>query len=137
MSDIVDEFPKDFDFTYYKKSTDLEKFDKANFEVRDEERIGAYYFRMLTGQVAAYLVEINSINKSATPLYVNQMNQAILRKFTGKKDLELNLTVAPLELTASIGSLNNADKGIGAAFIFAMCLSFIPASLITFTVKER
>jgi ATP-binding cassette subfamily A (ABC1) protein 3 len=51
--------------------------------------------------------------------------------------LELNLTIHPFELTAQFGSLNDADKGIGAAFIFAMVLSFIPASMITFTVKER
>jgi ATP-binding cassette subfamily A (ABC1) protein 3 len=39
--------------------------------------------------------------------------------------------------TESIKNLEGTADGIIATFIFCIALSFIPASLITFTVKER
>jgi hypothetical protein len=43
MTDIVDYFSKDFDFSY-SKNTDLEDFDEENFKLRSKERKGAYFF---------------------------------------------------------------------------------------------
>jgi ATP-binding cassette subfamily A (ABC1) protein 3 len=39
--------------------------------------------------------------------------------------------------TVAIKNLEGTADGIIATFIFCIALSFIPASLITFTVKER
>lgn len=37
----------------------------------------------------------------------------------------------------SVAKIENTADGIVASFMFAIGLSFIPASQITFTVKER
>ena len=47
------------------------------------------------------------------------------------------MTYEPLKLTHKIRNIEGSADGIVAAFFFSIGLSFIPASLITFIVKER
>lgn len=47
------------------------------------------------------------------------------------------MRVYPFPLTLKTKKENAGVSGIIAAFVFAVGLSFIPASLITFVVKER
>jgi len=43
----------------------------------------------------------------------------------------------PVALPPGVAKIENAIDGVVSSFIFAIGLSFIPASLITFSVKER
>ena len=65
------------------------------------------------------------------------MNQAIMRRMVNSNDLKIGVTVSPLKNTEQVKNLEGTADGIVAAFIFSIALSFIPASLIVFSVKER
>lgn len=52
-------------------------------------------------------------------------------------NLTIDVTVSPFKNTEEIKNLEGTADGILATFIFTIALSFIPASLITFSVKER
>lgn len=85
----------------------------------------------------SYLVEANTISKDVPPIFINQMNQAILRQATNNQNFQITVEVSPLPNTYNFAQLQNSISGIVAAFMFSIGLSFIPASMITFTVKER
>lgn len=92
MKAITDQFPSDyFSFTQF-SSTDKEQWDLENFNKRGEKRRGAFYFESISNTAVSYLMEVASLNRDAVPVYMNQMNQAILRKMTGKSDLTLTVT---------------------------------------------
>ena len=65
------------------------------------------------------------------------MNNAIIRTETGIKDFNIDFTYHPLPLTKKLKSVERNADGIVAAFFFTIGFSFIPASIITFIVKER
>ncbi len=65
------------------------------------------------------------------------MNNAIIRKASGKSDLDIELTFNPFPLPLSVKGFEGTADGVIAAFVFSIALSMIPSSLITFTVKER
>lgn len=65
------------------------------------------------------------------------MNSAIIRYATGKSSLKIDLTFNPFPLPLSVKGFEATSDGIIAAFVFSIALSMIPASLITFTVRER
>ena len=64
------------------------------------------------------------------------MNQAAIRLATSK-DVVLKITNMPLRLTKRAFSLQSSANGIVGSFMFSIALAFIPASLITYIVKER
>ncbi len=84
-----------------------------------------------------YYAIINTIYKDAAPLFVNRVNDSILKYLKNDNDYGIELTVAPLPLTKKSKNIENTFDGVVASFVFSIALSFIPASLITFNVKER
>ena len=52
-------------------------------------------------------------------------------------NLQIQVTNAPLRFTQFYKNLENTVDGIVSAFMFAMAMAFIPAGLVSFTVKER
>jgi ATP-binding cassette, subfamily A (ABC1), member 3 len=71
------------------------------------------------------------------PIAVNQMNQAIVRKGAANSDLQINVINRPLRLTTKGKTIEGTTDAIIGGFIFSIALAFIPASIVTFTVKER
>lgn len=65
------------------------------------------------------------------------MNQALIRKITKKKDFKINVINRPLRLTLKTYAIEGTADSIIGGFIFSIALAFIPASIITFSVKER
>ena len=65
------------------------------------------------------------------------MNTAYLRYVTKNPNANIEVTASPFPLTANFEKLKKTTSGFIAAFMFSIGLSFIPASLITFIVKER
>ena len=67
---------------------------------------------------------------------MNQMNQAIVRSATGR-DVTIKCYNFPFPLTKQMKAFSGTANGFIASFIFSIALSFIPASLIVFIVKEK
>ncbi|KRW99021.1 P-loop containing nucleoside triphosphate hydrolase [Pseudocohnilembus persalinus] len=115
----------------------LEQFDLVNFQKMSQNSKGAYYLKESKNDDFQYFMEINSVNKNAMPIYTNSINQAIIRYATQNDDILINVYNDPLPITQQYKRVSQITNGIITAYIFSMALAFIPASLITFTVKER
>jgi len=68
---------------------------------------------------------------------MNKINNAILRAATGNSQLTITTIVAPFEKTSGAKAIDDVFSGVVYAFVFGIALSLIPASLITYIVKER
>lgn len=68
---------------------------------------------------------------------MNQMNQALLRELSGNKDAEIKLHFNAFPRTQAEFQIESSADGFIAAFIFSIGMSFIPASIISYIVKER
>lgn len=68
---------------------------------------------------------------------VNRLNTAFIRETTGNKDFDIEVTVSMFKNTKKIEEIEGVADGFISALIFSIALSFIPASMIAFTVKER
>lgn len=85
----------------------------------------------------SYFAEVNTVHRDMLPIFVNQMNQAIIRQASSQKDLRIQVVNHPFPMTKKIKGLQNSPSGVQVSFFFMVGLSFIPASIITFIVKER
>lgn len=84
-----------------------------------------------------YLTLVDTRAQEAGPFAMNKINQAIIRAATGNDEKEIELIISPFQHDRGFSALENALGGISIAFVFAIGMSFIPASLVTFIVKER
>ena len=84
-----------------------------------------------------YMTLVNSQHQMSSPLMVNQMNQALVRKISSTESLEINVINRPMRFSTKAKSIEGTIDAIIGGFIFSIALSFIPASIITFSVKER
>lgn len=100
---------------------------------------GSYYFESIdyTTQNYTYLAEVSTINRDITPILVNTMNEAIIRKITGKTTANIDVTVHPFPNTVGKKKFSKTISGFVTAFVYSLAISFMPASIITFIVKER
>lgn len=67
-------------------------------------------------------------------MLLNHLNQAILESYT--TGATISVTMEPFPLTQAQKSRRSV-AGISALFTFSLGLSFIPASIISFVVKEK
>jgi len=86
------------------------------------------------GKVYEYYAFIDTRAQEASPFAMNKINSAILQATRGKK---ISTVIEPFHGTRGTQAIDTAISGIVYAFVFAIGMSFIPASLITFIVKER
>ena len=47
----------------------------------------------------SYIAQINSVYQCTLPIFINQMNQAIMRRMVNSNDLKIGVTVSPLKNT--------------------------------------
>lgn len=71
------------------------------------------------------------------PIFVNRINTAFIRKVLNKPKFDIEVTLAIFKNTQKIKEIEGVADGFLAAIVFSIALSFIPASMIAFTVKER
>jgi len=68
---------------------------------------------------------------------MNRINNAILRAATGDNTKTIITVIAPFTKTAGSKSIDQVFSGLIYAFVLAIAMSLIPASMITYIVKER
>jgi ATP-binding cassette, subfamily A (ABC1), member 3 len=114
-------------------------WDQYNFGLYGINHKGSYYFSNIDSaqKIYEYRTQVNSQWRNALPLFVNQMNQAIIRHASGNSALEVRVTNAPQRISYSVRSTKKNADGVISAFIFSIAVSFIPAGIITLIVRER
>jgi ATP-binding cassette subfamily A (ABC1) protein 3 len=83
---------------------------------------------------SSYALYADTKYKDSPPVLLNQLNRQILDSYS---DASITVTLDPLPMTAEQRDLRRSVSGIGALFTFSLGLSFIPASIISFVVKEK
>ncbi|CAD8078681.1 unnamed protein product [Paramecium primaurelia] len=117
--------------------TNLGKIDQNYFDTSDlRTDIGWYYLTSNTNNDFQYYMFVNSIFREGPVVMVNQMNQAILKKLKGD-NYEIKVTNSPMRRTFEELQGQNTVTGFLAALVFSMGMAFIPASIISYIVKER
>ncbi|EAR81921.2 ABC transporter family protein (macronuclear) [Tetrahymena thermophila SB210] len=119
----------------------VDEWEDYAFHSKNYDSTGSYYIEEINiSNTFKYTTEINTIYRDAAPLYINQMNEAYINywlKQLGKHQITIQVTNHPLPLTQTQKDLSGSAQGLVTSFIYAIAFSFIPASLISFIVKER
>ncbi|KAL4489354.1 hypothetical protein ABPG72_019009 [Tetrahymena utriculariae] len=119
----------------------VQEWEDYAYHSKGFDATGSYYIEQINNSnTFKYTTEINTIYRDAAPLYINQMNEAYINyllKQLGKLQITLQVTNQPLPLTQAQKDLSGSAQGLVTSFIYAIAFSFIPASLISFIVKER
>ncbi|KAL4429304.1 hypothetical protein ABPG74_002290 [Tetrahymena malaccensis] len=84
----------------------------------------------------AYTSILNTQNGDIGPLSVNLINNGIINSLTNKQ-IVITPYNYPLKNSYYTTQMSTTSNGISAALMFSIGLSFIPASIITFIVRER
>jgi len=121
---------------------DLEEFDDMLLEERGEvspfRKYGIYFDEIdQVDHSYEYYALVDTRARDASSVAMNHVNNAILRYATGNNDLNIKVISKPMPLTAGAKDIEDAVDGLALAFIFSIGISFLPASLVTFIVKER
>ncbi|CAK63379.1 unnamed protein product (macronuclear) [Paramecium tetraurelia] len=118
--------------------SNLQKIDQSYFDTFDlTSNIGWYYLTSNSNDQYEYYMFVNTIFREAPLVLQNQMNQAILRKATNNNNYEIRVTNSPLRKTYDELNESKAIAGFLSALVFSMGMAFIPASIISYIVKER
>ena len=119
-------------------SSTADEWDNSVFSQWGPSLFGSYQLTQYddsTNKKFAYTTMVNSQHQMAMPILINSMNQAIIKSVNSA--VEINVINRPLRFTEKFKGLEGATDGIIGGFIFSIALAFIPASIITFSVKER
>ena len=128
----------DYSFEYYSSSS-LKDWEKYDFSKRKVERKGAYYINESdsTNAVFNYYLLTNTISPDAAALYIKNIELAAIRELANNNNINIEYDNWPLPLTYVVKNLENTADGFAATFIFTIGMSFIPASMIVFIMKEK
>lgn len=80
---------------------------------------------------------VNSVFRDGPIFLLNAMNNAILKTATQDTTREIKVTIRPLVRTSEEMAGENIVSGFLAALVFSIGMAFIPASVISYIVKER
>ncbi|CAN0021601.1 unnamed protein product [Pylaiella littoralis] len=84
-----------------------------------------------------YTVHSNYSAVHGVPLYVNQINTAILRLVTGDDTLSIALTMHPFPRTQSEKDLGSGFDSFNVSLFILIAFSFVPAAWMAFIVREK
>ena len=84
-----------------------------------------------------YTAFLDTRAQEASAFALNKINNAILRAATKDDKRTISLICSPFQKTKGSKSIDEVYSGTIYAFVFAIAMSFIPASMITYIVKER
>jgi len=138
---IFDEFNQDIFNLIKVPINTVTEFDDLIYDNRQKDNFSKMnvFFNTLNiaTQQYAYLALVDTRAQEAAPFALNKINNAILKYASNDPEKEISLVVSPFKHTKNFATVKNSLDGLGISFIFAIGMSFIPASLITFIVKER
>ncbi|EAS03348.1 ABC transporter family protein (macronuclear) [Tetrahymena thermophila SB210] len=114
----------------------IQEFDNQLFNRKTTESKFGYFLSNMQGNIFSYTAFINTVSLDGIPMAINLLNNAIIKSITNKQ-IQINVTNKPLATTSSTKNLVGLTQGINVALFFSMGISFIPASIISYIVRER
>ncbi|EAR97153.2 ABC transporter family protein (macronuclear) [Tetrahymena thermophila SB210] len=124
----------------YASITTPDAWDQQVFSEKTTTSVGAYFITQVSSNQVSYVSQVNSIYRDGAPFVINQMNVAAINyqlKQLNKPTISIQVISDPFLNTYEINNFEGSASGLVASFIYSIGLAFIPASIITFTVKER
>ncbi|EAS03352.2 ABC transporter family protein (macronuclear) [Tetrahymena thermophila SB210] len=116
--------------------SNIQEFDNQLLARKTTDAKFGYYLQNTSGNQIKYTAFINSISLPGIPISINLLNNAIINQITGKQ-ITIKVTNQPLKLTSKIKQYIGLIQGFTIALFFSIGISFIPASIISFIVRER
>ncbi|KAL4476001.1 hypothetical protein ABPG72_007887 [Tetrahymena utriculariae] len=114
----------------------LQQFNDELFSVKSTEVKFGYFLDSNQGGVYTYTTLINTVSLDSIPMSIHLLNNAIIKSLTAK-DIQISVTNKALPKTYNTQQQQGLIQGISSVVFFSMGISFIPASIISFIVKER
>ncbi|CAM9216451.1 unnamed protein product [Ectocarpus fasciculatus] len=105
----------------------------------DDTVYGAVSFREADSDTGTYdyTVHANYSALHSAPLYVNQINTAILRLVTGNDDLSIAVTMHPLPRTTREEDIDSGFNSFNVSLFMLIAFSFVPAAWMAYIVREK
>ncbi|EAS03349.2 ABC transporter family protein (macronuclear) [Tetrahymena thermophila SB210] len=135
---IINDFQQfeDTSFNQIQNVYNIQSFDNLLFYQKTIEVKFGYYLQNTQGNNIKYTAFVNTVSLDGIPMSIHLMNNAIIKSVTGKQ-IQINVNNQPLPLTASTKNLVGLVQGVNSVMFFSMGISFIPASIISFIVREK
>ncbi|EWS72165.1 ABC transporter family protein (macronuclear) [Tetrahymena thermophila SB210] len=135
---IINNFQKydDTSFDQIQNVNSILSFDNSLLQDKTTEVKFGYYLQNTQGNNIQYTAFVNTVSLDGIPMSIHLMNNAIIKSVTGKQ-IQINVNNKPLAITASTKNLIGLVQGVNSVLFFSMGISFIPASIISFIVRER
>ncbi|EWS72164.1 ABC transporter family protein (macronuclear) [Tetrahymena thermophila SB210] len=135
---IINNFQKydDTSFDQIQNVNSILSFDNSLLQDKTTEVKFGYYLQNTQGNNIQYTAFVNTVSLDGIPMSIHLMNNAIIKSVTGKQ-IQINVNNKPLAITASTKNLIGIVQGVNSVLFFSMGISFIPASIISFIVRER
>jgi len=90
-----------------------------------------------TNNQYGYTAFLDTRAQEGSAYAMNEINNAILRTATGNTSKTIRVVIAPFLKTEGAKSIDKIFGGLIYAFVLSISMSLLPASLITYIVKER
>ena len=122
-------------------SSSVTDFDRKLLDKTDDgeskSSLGAYYFFKVDSANHQYETAMFTSHKAyqAVGTFHNLIGEAILKSIN--PEVEITVKNHPLPFTEDVKTLEGTGDGFIASLIFSLGFAFIPAGIISFTVKER
>ncbi|KAL4476000.1 hypothetical protein ABPG72_007886 [Tetrahymena utriculariae] len=114
----------------------IQQFDSQLLARKTTDAKFGYYLQNTNGNQIEYTAFVNTISLPGIPMSINLLNNAIINQITGKQ-IKIIVINQPLRLTSSIKQYIGLIQGFVIALYFSIGISFIPASIISYIVRER
>ncbi|KAL4430213.1 hypothetical protein ABPG74_014772 [Tetrahymena malaccensis] len=139
MQQLMNEFDLRYWNTQYFDAKDKIQWDDENFNLKSVDNKGSYFINQIDfiNQKYSYDAEVQTISKDTPPLFVNQMNNAILRSATKNPHKSIKVTFNPFPLPQLVKDFEDTANGIIASFIFSIAYALIPSSILIYILKEK
>ena len=124
---------------YFDTSLNASLWDQDIYADRTTNQKGSYYITDFNESILnfTYKLIVNTTSPDTAPLFVNQMNQMIMRKMLNFSNFSLKISNYPLAFCENDKETEFIEYQFFTAILFTLAFAFIPSSLVVFFVKER
>ena len=138
QSDDISRFmKKDIPSEFVLDSATKTAFDNDIYDRRSDEQTMAYFIESYNQSRFNYTVFFNVTAPYSVYIGINDINNAILKQFSGNDDAYIKMSLKPFGQTSGVKSIEDIIDGQIIVFLLGLAFSFIPASLIVYIIKER
>ncbi|KDO35770.1 hypothetical protein SPRG_00513 [Saprolegnia parasitica CBS 223.65] len=90
-----------------------------------------------TSNMLSYSLLVNTTSIHAAPVYHAAIDEALVRYVNNRNDISVTVNVFPFPITAQTKALFSSFLSFTACLFIVIAMTFFPASIVTFLVKEK